>query len=370
VGSILVLSPSRRENALGRALAVAVLADLGEHEVRVFAPDDGSEWIGSRQFGPTTTAVRDTADLVERARGLPEPLIAWVVKPLPSSVGLGRALHRQLGARLVLDVDDDDAALSADFARSSLLNRLRMMRRPNLHPAAIRAGLDELRAEGVAVTYSSDALAGALELPPSPDGLRVPHPRLAAPAPAARDGRIEPGRVHLGFLGTPRLHKGLGELRSLVHGEPRFVLHLFAGEGKDGGFAGDDPQVVRHPGTVPLADLYAQLDVVLLPQGKTRGARLQLPAKLLDAMRAGVPTLASPTPPIKEIGGSTVIPITDWGDRAAVAAEIDRAAGSSLGRDARARFQESFSAEAQAPAFAAFIAAVLAGRDPRARAGS
>jgi glycosyltransferase involved in cell wall biosynthesis len=315
-------------------------------------------------------AVRDEVELIARARELPPPLIGWVVKPLPSSVALGRALERELGARLVLDVDDDDAALSADFARSSSLNRLRMTRRPNLRPRAIRAALDQARAEGIPMTYSSDALAGALRLPAPPLGLRVPHPRLAAPAPAERPGRrAEGGRVELGFLGTPRRHKGLDALRELIRAEPRFVLHLFAGSGDDG-FAAADPQVVRHPGTEPLAELYAALDVVLLPQGQTRGARLQLPAKLLDAMRGGVPTLASPTPAIEEIGGSTVVPVADWSDRAAVAGVVDRTARSNLGREARARFEASFSAEAQLPAFAEFIERVGAGRDPRARSGS
>jgi glycosyltransferase involved in cell wall biosynthesis len=369
MGSIVVLSPSRRENALGRALAVALLADLTDHEVRVFAPDDGPEWIGAAQFGLPTTVVRDGADLVAQARDLPPPLIAWVVKPLPSSVELGRALERELGARLVLDVDDDDAALSEDFARSSLANRLRMARRPNLRPRAIRTALDQARSAGVPMTYSSEVLATALRLPEAPAGLRVPHPRLAAPAPAARPGRIEEGRVHLGFLGTPRLHKGLDTLRDLIGGERRFVLHLFAGDGSDG-FAPADPQVVRHPGTEPLAELYAALDLVLLPQGRTRGARLQLPAKLLDAMRGGVPTLATPTPPIEEIGGSTVVPVADWSDRAAVAGAIERTASSELGRAARARFEESFSAEAQLPAFAAFIDRVGGGPGSRAHAGS
>lgn len=369
MGSIVVLSPSRRENALGRALAVALLADLTEHEVRVFAPDDGPEWVGAGQFRRSTIAVGGEADLIARACELPPPLVAWVVKPLPSSVALGRALERELGARIVLDVDDDDAALSADFARSSPLNRLRLARRPNLRPRAIRGRLDAARDAGLPMTYSSDALAAALRLAEPPHGLRVPHPRPLVPAPGERPGQAEDGRVHLGFLGTPRLHKGLDALRELVHADRRFVLHLFAGDGEDG-FAPADPQVVRHPGTEPLADIYAALDVVLLPQGLTRGARLQLPAKLLDAMRGGVPTLATPTPAIEEIGGQTVVPVADWDDRVAVTGAIDRAARSGLGRAARARFEESFSAEAQLPAFAAFIERVAGAPDPRARAGS
>jgi hypothetical protein len=369
MGSIVVLSPSRRENALGRALAVALLADLTEHEVQVIAPDDGPEWIGAGQFPLTTIPVRDEADLIAQAGRLPRPLLAWVVKPLPSSVALGRALERGLGARIVLDVDDDDAALSADFGRSSPLNRLRMARRPNLRPRAIRERLDAARDADLPMTYSSDALAAALHLAEPPHGLRVPHPRSVAPTPGGRARRGEDGRVHLGFLGTPRLHKGLDALRELVRREPRFVLHLFAGDGKDG-FAPADPQVVRHPGSEPLNEIYAALDVVLLPQGQERGARLQLPAKLLDAMRGGVPTLATPTPAIEEIGGATVVPVADWSDHVAVAEAIDRAARSDLGRAARKRFEGSFSAEAQLPAFAAFIERVSGRPDPRARAGS
>jgi glycosyltransferase involved in cell wall biosynthesis len=361
VASIVVLSPSRRENALGRALAVATLAALTDHEVRVFAPDDGPEWVGAGQFTIAVEAVAGDADLVAAVAALPGPVLAWVVKPLPSSLRLGQLLRRELGACLLLDVDDDDAALAADFAATSPANRLRMARRPNLWPRRIRAGLGAALAAGVPVTYSSDALAAALRLPGAPAGLRVPHPRRAIPAAPSGGGggRREDGRVHLGFLGTARLHKGLDALPDLVHAEPRYVLHLFAGAEEDG-FAAADPQVVRHPGTVPLAELYAALDVALLPQATTRGARLQLPAKLLDAMRNGVPTLATPTPPIEEIGGSSVVPVGDWADRGAVVAAVERAAGSELGAAARRRFEESLSAEAQLAGFAAFVGRLTA----------
>ncbi len=212
------------------------------------------------------------------------------------------------------------------------------------------------------MTYSSDALAGALGLPASPTGLRVPHPRPLSPTQPERaaSDRGAADQIHLGFLGTPRLHKGLATIRALVHAEPRFVLHLFAGDSEDG-FAATDPQVIRHPGTTPLAELYAGLDAVLLPQGDGRGARLQLPAKLLDAMRAGVPTLATPTPPIREIGGPTFAPVADWNDQTAVAKAVGQTVDSDLGRAARRRFEESFAAEVQVAGFDGFVDRVVGG---------
>ena len=182
----MILSPSRRENALGRALSLATLAALGEHEVRVFAPDDGPEWIGASQYEARARPVRSDSDLVEEVAALPVPIVAWVVKPLPSAVRLGEVLRGELGARVVLDVDDDDAALGDDFAAASPLNRLRLLRRPNLRPRRIRSALGAALAEGTPMTYSSDALAGALALPAAPVGLCVPHPRPLSPAPPGR----------------------------------------------------------------------------------------------------------------------------------------------------------------------------------------
>ncbi len=357
MGSIVVLSPSLRENALGRALSVATLASLTEHEVRVFAPDDGPSWIGAEQYGVKARSVRSGAELVDAVKGLPAPIMAWAVKPLPSSVRLGRLLRRSVGALMVLDVDDDDAALSADFAAASIVNRIRLLRKPNLRSGRIRTELAGALVDGTPMTYSSAALAEALRLPGAPSGLRVPHPRLSTLPADTRSQRGGPGddKVHIGFLGTPRLHKGMIVLRELLEAEPRYVLHLFSGPFADE-FGLDDPQVRRHEGTAPLVELYAELDLVLLPQGETPGARLQLPAKLLDAMQNGVPTLATPTPPIIEIGGSTVTPVTDWTNQTAVRESVEKATASDLGRAAKQRFEKTLSAEAQLASFSNFVA--------------
>ncbi len=61
-----------------------------------------------------------------------------------------------------------------------------------------------------------------------------------------------------------------------------------------------------------MDDLYAEIDVVVLPQDRSPGAQAQLPAKLLDAMRFGKPILASPTAAIVEAAADTVLYVGDW----------------------------------------------------------
>jgi glycosyltransferase involved in cell wall biosynthesis len=255
---------------------------------------------------------------------------------------------------VVLDLDDHDEALSREFRERSLANRLRLHPLRMLHPNRVRqTRLAAVRAAD-ALTCSSEALARALCLPASKPRLRVAHPRPAggdAPRVEALDGR-----VHAGCLGTLREHKGLGVLGSLLERDSSLVLHVF------------DPapppllrygeQVVAHAPATPLSRIYARLDVALLPQGDSPGARVQVPAKLLDSLRFGVPVLASATPAIEEIAGDAYRAVTDWGNLDAVLEQLRACAAEreTIGAKGRARFERELSLDAQVQPFETFIA--------------
>jgi glycosyltransferase involved in cell wall biosynthesis len=351
---IVVLSSTTAKNALGRALSVAELAVGLSAEVHVFGPDDGRLWVGAGQVGVTVRQFATRRELVNEVAGMPGRPMVWAIKPLRGSWGQAAAIARARPVDLVLDVDDEDAALSTEFRARSLSNRLRIHPGRMLHPSRIGATLRHARAEASGFTYATEALADALDLPTEAPRLRIPHPRHRESHPARRVGGAR--MTQIGCLGTLREHKGIDVLDELVVRDPSVTLHVF--ESAPQSLLAHGPErVVTHPGTTPLAELYADLDVSLIPQGVSRGARLQLPAKLLDSMRFGVPVMATPTAAIEEIAADTYYRVHDWSDIDALIDGIKQCteAGDRLGVAAKRRFDERFSIEAQTPALADFL---------------
>lgn len=357
--SAVVIAPSLSSNALGRALAIGEL--LGElAEVRVCGQGRGQLWAGAAQHRAEVRRVSGGRDLVEKVAALPEPRAMWVVKAMPPSWGLARTLSRALPeTAMVLDLDDDDEALAAEFRARSVGNRLRLNRLRAGHPGRIRRAMEAAVPSADGFTYSSRVLAEALELPADRPRLCVPHPRFRAELAAVRRKR-DGGRVHVGCLGTLREHKGIDALDALLALEPSLVLHVFEGA-PERLLAHGPRRVIAHDGATPLEELYGEIDVTLLPQDTSRGARLQLPAKLLDAMRFGVPVMATPTPAIEGAAAGAYRRVVDWHDGAEVVRGIRECAASraELGERGRARFEREVAIEAQRPRVADFTTEVI-----------
>jgi glycosyltransferase involved in cell wall biosynthesis len=354
---IVVLSSTTATNALGRALSVAELALSVSADVRVYGPDDGPLWVGAAQGETPVRRFGSRRELVKEISDLPGRPLLWAIKPLRESWGAATAIARTVPVDLVLDVDDEDGALSAEFRARSIGNRLRIHPGRMLHPRRIEATLRHAKSEASGFTYATEALAGALGLPTQAPRLRVPHPRHQESRSRRRAKESE--TTHVGCFGTLREHKGIDVLDELVSREDSITLHVF--ESAPESLLSHGPRrVVTHPGTTPLADLYENLDVSLIPQEKSRGACLQLPAKLLDSMRFGVPVIATPTAAIEEIAGDAYYRMPDWGDTEAVVEGIQRCAlpSSDRGSAGKRRFDEHFSVEAQASAFADFLTQV------------
>jgi len=356
--SAVVIAPTLSSNALGRALAIAELLSEVAEGVRVYGRGRGRVWAGAAQHRAVARRVSSGRDLVEEVAALPGPRMMWVVKAMPPSWGLARALSRALPeTAMVLDLDDDDEALAAEFRTRSVGNRLRLNRLRGGHPARIRRAMEAAVPVADGLTYSSRALAETLDLPVNGPRLCVPHPRHRAARAERREG--SDGRVHVGCLGTLREHKGVEALDALLAFEPSLVLHVFEGAPERLLAHGPRRVIVRDAAT-PLEQLYCEIDVTLLPQDTSRGARLQLPAKLLDAMRFGVPVMATPTPAIEEMAGGVYRSVADWHDEAEVVRGIRECASSraELGERARARFERDLAIEAQRSRVAGFAAEV------------
>ncbi len=395
-----VIAPSGKTNALGRAMCVADLASEVFDSVRLYAPEDGPLWPGAkratqpvRRFGSPAGLV---AELNREDRRHPRPdrihlrpgrgaqsecdresLFVWAVKPLSSSWGAAQAIRRALPMSLtVLDVDDADEALSSQFRTASLANHLRLHPWNPLNPRRIRNTLASALSEVDALTYASEALRSALRIDFDGPALCVPHPRrqVSSFAPRSHVSRSHPRRshapselIHLGFLGTVRRHKGLGDIEALVLADSRYVLHVFRGALPNPARERLSACLVEHEVDAPMEDLYGEIDVVVLPQDRSHGAQVQLPAKLLDAMRFGKPIVASPTEAIVEAAADTVLYVADWGSLDEVRSKVSQAhaGGSALGEAALTRFEQQLAVEAQVGALREFVRTIEAPREAR-----
>jgi glycosyltransferase involved in cell wall biosynthesis len=261
---------------------------------------------------------------------------------------------RLSSSRIVLDIDDDDEGLSADFAKVSLANRFRLHPLAQLNPSRIRAVKAEARRQVNGLTYASDAVRAQLGFQSVAPAVWLPHPREVRPRleiPSVRDE----GRIELGFLGTARGHKGVGVFSQILGSDPRFRLHVFRGSlplDIRRGLAG---RLVEHPPGADLATVYRAVDVILLPQSLAAAAQVQLPAKLLDALSFGVPVLTSSTEAIREAARDTVTYVTDWDDTARVSEQIRAVvAEPDSGLAGKARFEAYLSMPRSAEALRLF----------------
>jgi glycosyltransferase involved in cell wall biosynthesis len=378
-----VISPSGKTNALGRAMCLAELASEVFDSVHLYAPKDGQLWSGAKR---ATLPVRrfdspsgllaelkreggehlglDGASQLKRDHG---SLLVWAVKPLSSSWSAAQAIRRALPMSLtVLDLDDADEALSSQFRATSFANHLRLHPWNQLNPRRIRNTLASALGEVDAVTYASEALRSALGIDFDGPTLRVPHPRRQATSRLISP-RTPSGQIHLGFLGTVRRHKGLGDIEALVLEDSRYVLHVFRGALSGPARERLRARLVEHEVDAPMADLYSEIDVVVLPQDRSAGAQVQLPAKLLDAMRFGKPIVASPTAAIVEVAADTVLYVGDWSSLDEVRSKVSQAhtGEPTLGEAALRRFEQQLALEAQVVGLHKLLRAIEAPREIR-----
>jgi glycosyltransferase involved in cell wall biosynthesis len=113
----------------------------------------------------------------------------------------------------------------------------------------------------------------------------------------------------IGFIGTPRAHKGLTTAARAVAALPEECVLLIGGDINGQArkqLAAIASWRLRITGPLPLQDVPALLgacDVVLVPQGHGLESEYQSPAKLFDAMAAGAAIVASDVGDVREVMG-------------------------------------------------------------------
>lgn len=342
------LAESAVTNSLGRAISMSlVAAELGT--VEMWALDDGPTWTGARHFdlplhrfsasrlSELTEAVRD------RART--EQVLVWISKGLAPLHKVAKAVQGTPGVTVIADFDDDDVSLMQEQMRRSVKTAVHLNVTHRKSPTQVRRAQRATAAFADAYTFSSSTVRDAYRDQgiPGRDSAVVPHAR---PNTWLVDERTErrPGPLRLAYLGTVRPHKGADRILDLIETMPDVEFSSFAGsfQPKSGGARWHfiDARAM-------LKDVYADVDFTLVPQNPQSSAALnQLPSKIVEAAVFGVAVVATPTPVIEEYCAGAYIPIDDWGDADAVAAQIRAADPIALGAAMRSVFIERFATSA------------------------
>ena len=337
--NFVIISHAIDSNALGRAISMAMVADaIGP--TRLFAFGGGPVWKGASQFQIDVERLskqwkKDLTALTQRSSSR---TVFWLAKGISPLDRLATYISRAVpDALIILDLDDDDAGLAEAFTRQSFINRLKL--NPIRRGSARRIRHAQSRIARVAhgFTFSSNSLASVYPKSFRPKA-RVPHVREDI-GDLTKELGSRP-KVTFGSLGTLRPHKGSGLLLELMRQNKDLTLVTFAncGLGRPGS---TDENWVELPPNMPLHEAYSQVDVSLIPiTDDGPGAQFQLPAKLVDSMRSGVPVLASPTPAIDEIAADAYTPLQASLSPSAVADQIRTLAIGQTGHLARQRFEK------------------------------
>lgn len=298
-------------NSTGRLLAMAEVAtSIGE--TQVFSFGRNQIWPGASQFAHQIVRLGSNwRSILDSALESKDPAVTvlWICKGLSPLDRVARYVSStNPSVVIILDIDDDDRSLAKEFVATSLSNAVRLnpFRRGNA--IRIESAQENIRSDAHGFTFSTHALAESNYKSYRPY-IRVPHVR---PDSETSSKVVETkSRKRFGYFGTIRPHKGGRVILEFMRSNRDWTLVTFENCGL-GEKEPNDSNWVEIPTNTPLNIAYEQIDVTLLPiTNKNSGAQLQLPAKLIDALKFGTPVVASATPAIREIAGSCFIPLPD-----------------------------------------------------------
>lgn len=379
---VTVICPNLSSNSLGRSLLLAELlreeTDVEIVGVRqedtVWAPAQASS-ITIRSFR-LPPGRRHYFDAVPWLRTVTRDRFALVSKPVLQSLGLAVLAGAGRKRGMLVDIDDWQTGFFQKGAGEVLtplgarLARLRSyIRRGGMNGFVLTRALEEYASRRTPRIVSNRWLQHRF------GGDIVYHVRDAATldparAPATVPALLDAGRVWVGFVGTPRMHKGIEVLlRAVVAARLRANVGLVimgCTEGEpflaEARAALGDAFVCLPPFPWSrLADHVRLADIIAIPSLDVPAAWGQIPAKLFDAMAMAKPVIASAVNDMPEIldGVGLTVP---GGDVSALAEAVAALAGdpsrrAQLGARAREKLLQLYSYEAGRRALTAAVAA-------------
>jgi glycosyltransferase involved in cell wall biosynthesis len=367
-----IVCPNVSGNALGRAL---LLADLLRSQTRVqvaglrqstsvWSPASSSEVVVHGY--PAQPGRLHYFDGVRWLRDVVGDDFVIVSKPVLQSLGL--ALLARVGRRgMIVDIDDWQSGF---FQYNRSTERLSPL---GQRIARIRSYARRGGANGFVLTRLLEEYSKRRHRTVSNRWLQarfggellyhVRDPAILDPS-IPRDAdleRLPPGRVWVGFVGTPRLHKGIGVLVDAV---ARALGSANLGLALMGVSDAGAPEIARARSSLPadalrvippfpLSKLRGHLaltDILAIPSLEVPGSWGQIPAKLFDAMSMAKPIVATRVNDIPEILDGVGVCVQP-GDSATLSVELvrlarDPALRARLGASARRRLVEKYSYDA------------------------
>jgi glycosyltransferase involved in cell wall biosynthesis len=312
-------------NALSRIYNLSLVFEVLDWEVDVIGATTGPIWeplrdsaFAARCHSPNSSTISDLerdVDLILAAKVLPETVIPAL------------RTTKKTRAPFLIDIDDSDWEIAFG---GSLRRRARKalqftseLRWPWV-PYVIRH-----------VAQRSSVIASNPVLARTYDGTVIPHVAVSSGTPA----RYRPQRAFsVYFVGTPRRHKGIEILREAAR-SVGMSLTVTGSIPDDGGFPNE-----TWLGSVDLhtaAHLTRTADIIAVPSLDTLFSRSQLPIKLIEAMMAARPIIASDLENIRWALGDTGV-LVPPGDPVALAVALNEL------RDVRWRRQLGVAAQARA----------------------
>lgn len=375
---ITVLGPNMGSNALGRALVLAQLVDRLGYPVRIVGSlrKNQSIWAPALETDPpiemVTFPLSNQLHYPLAARTLKKLLapdeIVIISKSVPTSMGV--ALMAGVSPeRSILDIDDWEMGFRLGRYQGHGIKRLAQLAEGGANammPWKVDTDFGVWCAETAAPLYPHRTVSNQF-LADRFGGKVVRHARDEREMdPSKHDGRKlratlqipDDGRVWVGFIGTPRKHKGvdvLVEAMALLGGDlaPGLLLFGFDENQEEAAVfirqarALLGPERLRTRGFFPMTELpehVAAADIIAIPSLENEASRGQIPAKLFDAMAMARPVVVSNVNDMAEILGDSgeVVPASN---PKALSAVIQKHADDpdyrhKLGQCARQRFME------------------------------
>lgn len=366
---ISILSSSLANNCFGRAYILAK-ALARRYEVEIIGPTFGKEiWrpCQTGEFSIRALRERTPMDFVRSIRPILRKIdgdVVYAVKPLMASFGIALAKRREASTPIVLDIDDWQPGFTTEAKGQFDINRVRS------RISGFRTSPNSyywVRLMERLIPYADDitTVSSFFQRRYGTRAVLVPHGRDASLFDPRRYDRNEI-RIRLGlenkkiisFLGTPKPHKGIGDIVDAVRRLDRKDVRVLVI-----GVLDDDPfmqklvfengQFVIPIGMVSFQDVPKYLsasDLVVLPQKDESKTTGQIPAKLIDAMAMGKPIIATDVSDIASIldgcgiivGSGQVSQISEQIDTLLV----DHKLAEDLGHKARTKFLREFSLDA------------------------
>ncbi len=333
---IIAVGSTTSRNRIGRAFSLWLTAREAGLNFQYIGIDDGSLWEPLREhqeFRADVRTARDLADLRRQVEASTGPgAILVVCKPRPELL----RLSREFTGTLPVIVDIDDPELLDPWGRSTLV--LRAKRVVRFGPAQFRFGWARRVVRSMHVITSNPLLQAIY------GGEVVPHVREAAASPVRHDHQHD--RFTVGFVGTPREHKGIEEIRAAVADLARerdVRLRITAPAPPD---AQAWEEWVGQTSLMEGRKLLEACDAVAIASRPGSWGDLQLPVKLIDAMAVGVPAVITSRPPLVWAAAGSALVVRDGcvpelRDALALIADdpdLARALGAAAWRRARTTF--------------------------------